>query len=317
MIYLVSGWPGAGKSTVAVQHAIYRYACQGRRVVANFPIDFSPVAVRRGARLSQAAVQVIPDRPSRADLDALGVGGAREDLAGMLVIDEAGGWLNSRTWNAHNVVDFRTGEKVNERDRIIDWLTQSRKRYWDIYLIAQAPAMLDKQVREAVCECVVRIRRFDRFKVCGVSMPRVHIAIVRYGLEAQAPVIERWFYRGTEAQRCFGSYRVFGADAYHYSILPADQVKWRGKPKYTPNGVYRTMATTGIVGALCLLSLPKLACAWLLLAGLAGRLWGYDISHAKGLRWAKRYRRWRGWDAVTARPEDLQGRGWAIVSGAA
>src|SRR5207253_1790768 len=155
------------------------------------PIDFAPVALRRGSHLSRASVQVLPDRPSRADLDAIGIGARegeeREERAGMLFVDEAGGWLNSRTWHGA------------DREAIIDWLTQSRKRFWDIYLIAQAPAMLDKQVREAVCEAVVRIRRFDRFRVMGVSMPRCHIAIVRYGLDSNAPVIERWFYRGSDA----------------------------------------------------------------------------------------------------------------------
>ena len=137
------------------------------------------------------------------------------EVAGLLIVDEAGGWLNARTWQG------------KDRDAIIDWLTQSRKRRWDVILIAQAPVMLDKQVREAVCETVVRIRRLDRWKILGVAMPRVHIAIVRYGLEQSAPVIERWIYRGIEAQQCFGSYRLFGADSAHYSTLTAWHTKFR------------------------------------------------------------------------------------------
>lgn len=215
MIYFLGGYPGAGKSTVAVQHALHRYAAQGRRVVANFPMDFAPACTRRNSKLSRAVVEVIPDRPSRADLDAIGMGGEHEHEAGLLIIDEAGTWLNARTWQGQN------------RDQIIDWLTQSRKRYWDIILIAQAPTMLDKQVRDAVCECVARIRRLDRKKVAGVKLPRVHFAIVRYGLEANAPVLERWVYTGKEAQKCFMSYRLFGSDAAHYSVLPATITRWR------------------------------------------------------------------------------------------
>src|SRR5690606_2553388 len=77
------------------------------------------------------------------------------------------------------------------------------------------------------CECVARIRRLDRKKIAGVSLPRVHFATVRYGLEPQAPILERWVYTGKEAQKCFGSYRLFGEDSAHYSVLPATHTKWR------------------------------------------------------------------------------------------
>jgi hypothetical protein len=215
VIYLLTGQPGAGKSTIAVQHAIFRYASNGRRVVANFPIDFAPVCRRADSKLSAASVWVLPDRPTRADLDAIGEGGPDEERVGLLIVDEAGTWLNARTWQGQ------------DRESIIDWLTQSRKRRWDVILVAQAVVMLDKQVREAVCECVAKIRRLDRLKVLGMAMPRIHIAIVRYGVDANAPVVERWIYRGKEAQKCFGSYRLFGADSSHYQVLPATLSRWR------------------------------------------------------------------------------------------
>ena len=215
MIYLLTGQPGTGKSTVAVQLAIERYASNGRRVVANFPIDFSPICSKADSALSRASVSVIADRPARADLDAIGLGGETEEQAGLLIIDEAGIWLNARTWAG------------NDREGIIDWLTQSRKRYWDVVLIAQSPGMLDKQVREAVCEGVARIRRTDRVRIAGMRMPRVHVAVVRYGLDVNAPQLERWVYRGLEAHQCFGSYRLFGSDSYPYSVLPATLTRWR------------------------------------------------------------------------------------------
>lgn len=217
MIYLLTGQPGTGKSTLLVEHAINRYAAKGRRVVANFPIDFAPVCNSRSSLLSRASCRVIPDRPSRADLDAIGVGAEiqAEDQFGLLAIDEAGVWLSSRTWQGQ------------DREAIIDWLSQSRKRCWDIILVAQGAEMIDKQVRKAICEGIVTIRRLDRMRIAGVALPRVHIGIARYGLDQNAPVIERWFYRGKDAHKCFGSYRLFGADAAHYSVLPATLSKWR------------------------------------------------------------------------------------------
>jgi len=220
MIYLVTGQPGTGKSTIAVQHALTRYAAEGRRVVANFPIDFAPVCERAGTALSRASVEVLPDRPSRRDLDALGVGSEfepyGEDHAGLLIIDEAGVWLSARSWAGQ------------EREAIIDWLSQSRKRRWDIIVIAQGPEMIDKQVRTSICEGVVRIRRLDRVRVLGLRLPRVHLARVQYGLDQNAPVIERWVYRGVEAHKCFGSYRLFGFGDGRYSVLPAMVTKFAG-----------------------------------------------------------------------------------------
>jgi len=302
-IYLVTGWPGAGKSTVAVEHAITRYASAGRRVVANFPIDFAPVCVRRGAALSKASVQVIPDRPSRADLDAIGVGGEREDTAGMLIVDEAIGWLNARSWQGRTARDGEgralvdgEGKPLNERELVIDWLTQSRKRFWDVYLIAQAATFIDKQAREGVCELVVRIRRLDRFKVGGVGLPRVHIAIVRYGLEQQAPVVERWMYRGADAHKCFGSYRLFGSQSAHYSVLPADQTRFARETRRVLNESGRRMAWIGIVGSgLMAILAVKVALLWLLALGVAGWMWGHDTVKPKRLWFVERYKRWRGW----------------------
>ena len=240
MIYLMTGNPGAGKSTVAVQHAIYRYAAKGLPVVANFPIDFAPICQDYRRPLSRASCRVIPDRPSADDLEAIGYGGEREDAAGLLIIDEAGTWLNSRTW------------QEGERSRILDWLTQSRKRYWDIILVAQAAGMLDKQCRDAVCEMVATIRRSDRKRVLGAKLPRLHIAVVHYGLEANAPVLERWFYTGKEAQKCFMSYRLFGADAGHYSVLPATLTKYRtDAPKTQLESVVRSLR------GVCRLPSPK------------------------------------------------------------
>lgn len=217
MIYLVTGQPGTGKSTIAVTHAIEKYLANGRRVALNFPIDVGPACADRRSKLSSAVVRVIPDRPTRADLDMIGFGceTQREEDFGLLVIDEAGVWLSARSWNG------------SQREEIIDWLSQSRKRGWDIIIIAQGADMIDKQVRTAICEGVARLRRLDRVKILGISLPRIHIATVRYGLEANAPVIERWFYRGTTAHKCFGSYRLFGTDSAHYSVLPATLTRWR------------------------------------------------------------------------------------------
>ena len=219
VIYVITGPVGAGKSMMATQRLI-DYAREGRRVCANYHVDFSKCYMRRTSRLSSAAVEVVADRPTAADLDALGVGGPSEEKAGLIVIDEAGTFLNARTWGAE------------DRAAIIRWMLLSRKRRWDMILIVQAVGILDKQIREAVVEVCGRVRRMDRIKIPGtnISMPRIHLATMRYGTNPNDVVIERWWTRGGEAVSCYDTTALFESQGGAYTVLPASLTKWRYVP---------------------------------------------------------------------------------------
>lgn len=232
MITMLYGQPGTGKSTLATGIAL-DYMREGRRVVANYPIDPAPASTQPKGSLAHACCEVIPSRPAYDIIESLGIGWrdpnnvGREDLCGLLVIDESGPWLDSRKWND------------KDRAKIIDWLLQSRKRGWDVLLIAQAPALVDKQVREAVVEAYARCRRTDRMKVpvLGVSLPRMHVAVSRYGLDQNAPVLQRWWYRGAVEHRCYQSYAVFDAenDCDHWVVPPPILTKWADyEPWFAP-----------------------------------------------------------------------------------
>lgn len=193
-------------------------------MVSNYPVDAAPACLRPNGCLSNAYVEVIPSRPSFDMLKSIGVGWlkkddfGREDRSGLIVIDECGPWLDSRKWN------------VSDRGLVIDWLLHSRKRGWDVLLIAQAPALIDKQVREAVIESYARCRRSDRMKVpiIGVKLPRFHIAVARYGQDQNAPVLERWLYRGKIEHKCYQSYALFDAVEENgiYCTLPPRLTRW-------------------------------------------------------------------------------------------
>lgn len=212
-VYVVSGRLGSGKSLVCVGK-IRDYLARGRPVATNLDIDLSRMFhpwFKKGNLIR------VPDHPCRADLDAIGKGSGSPDEStfGALVLDECGTWFNSRGW----------ADKA--RQAVIEWLLHARKLGWDVFLIIQSIAMLDKQAREALAEFCVVCRRVDRFKFAGIKLPRLHIGFVRYGSLPTDPVVERWFYRGSDLYVAYDTRQVFrppslpgGVEAAHSVLMP-------------------------------------------------------------------------------------------------
>lgn len=182
MFSVVTGKLGGGKS-LFVASLIDDAANRGRRIVANFELNFSKYEVPYPLDCT-----IIPTKPTSKILQDLGRGSDREDKPGLLIIDEGAMILNSRTWND------------KDRDNIISWFLMSRKLNWDVYVIIQHTSALDKQIREMLCEIYITCMRLDRIKIplLGAALPRVHIAVGRYGSQPGAPVTERWMYRGNK-----------------------------------------------------------------------------------------------------------------------
>lgn len=217
MLYLITGKLGSGKSLYAVSMA-WRYFSEGRRVVANFPMDFSS----RRQKHPRNCLEVIPDLPTAADLNALGRGGQDEHHAGLLVIDEGARWLNSRDWSGQ------------DRQKTIDWLLHSRKRGWDVALIIQHHNMLDKQAREGLAEMHVVCRRLDRVKIAGIRLPHIHVATTYYGINTGAnapPKAESQWYRPQEWGAYYDTSEEFAESRASYSMLSRWHLIDRYKPK--------------------------------------------------------------------------------------
>lgn len=182
MFSVVTGRLGSGKS-LFVASLIEDAARRGKRIVANFDLDFSAYSFS-----SPLDCTVIPTRPTSQILADLGRGSEMESDPGLMVIDEGAMILNARTWND------------KDREKVIAWFAMSRKLNWDVYIIIQHVSALDKQIREMFCEIYITCMRLDRIKVplLHAALPRVHIAVGRYGSQPNAPVTQRWIYRGNK-----------------------------------------------------------------------------------------------------------------------
>lgn len=221
-VYLVQGKLGAGKGKFVVGK-IKEALLDGRRVATNMDIYLDGMFRPDSRRV----VLRVPDKPTPADLHAIGHGNPDsydEDRNGVLVLDEAGTWLNGRTFND------------KDRQGFIDWMLHARKLGWDVYLQVQDIGMIDKQFRTGLAEVLVKCIRADKVRIPVVGqllgkrgrLPRFHIA--NFSL-ADVPgfVMDREFYRGDDLHTAYDTRQVFRADYPHgvHSLLSAWHIKGR------------------------------------------------------------------------------------------
>lgn len=205
-VWSVEGKLGTGKTKFCVWRA-QEAIRQGRRVASNVDLFMDKLTPERRATYIR-----VPDKPTAFDLEAIGSGNPEsydEDRNGILILDELGTWLNSRSF----------GDK--ERAGLIDWLIHARKKGWDVYLIVQDQGMIDKQVRESLIEYQCRCIRLDKIKVPVVGsilgafhkklkyLPRMHVTTARVGYGQNAIVAERWTYRGDDLHAAYDTRQVF------------------------------------------------------------------------------------------------------------
>jgi len=207
-VYFLTGALGAGKTLAAVGR-IRDALRAGKRVATN--LDIHPEKLL--PRDSRTDLVRLPDKPRLVDMASLEYGCEKPDYTGktfgLIVLDELGTWFNSRTWND------------KERLPVIDWFLHARKFRWDVIFIVQNIEAIDAQLRQALCEHLVRVRRLDRFLVPVIGrlaglvglqlrMPQIHVGTVFYG-EKPVPVmmVERWWYRGTDLYAGYDTGQVF------------------------------------------------------------------------------------------------------------
>jgi len=248
-VYSVEGKLGTGKTKFAIWRA--QLAMQeGRRVASNVDIFLDHFVKDTKARYVR-----IPDKPSALDLEAIGHGNPdsyNEDRNGVLILDELGTWLNSRSFQDKG------------RAPLLDWLIHARKLGWDVYLIVQDAAMIDRQVREALIEYQCKCMRMDKVKIPLVGgllrdvaaifglksgfLPRFHLVAARLGSGTTAVVAERWQYRGDWLHAAYDTRQVFRAD-YPHSVHSVLHPEYFAQATKKPGILSRLFAAPTIAGA--------------------------------------------------------------------
>jgi hypothetical protein len=241
-VYAITGKLGSGKGKGAMK-LLRDYLRAGKRVATNCDVFLDHMMPGQ----SRIGVVRMPDKPDVADLYAIGSGnrfvefepiiksydkafeyvppspkllpGFDEAHNGALFLDECASWLNTRDFQAKG----RTG--------ILEWCIHARKYGWDVYFICQNIDQIDKQLRQALFEYVVRMNRLDRMKIPFVSagiqlltagysngsMPRLHIGVVRLGTSPDGIVADRWHFRGDDLNNVYNTTQVF-SDSYPHGI---------------------------------------------------------------------------------------------------
>lgn len=228
MIYVITGHLGSGKSLLAVQLA-YEYLRQGKRVASNITL-FPEYALPSRSRASPIKLPYIP---TAHHLEALGQGydGAYdEDRFGLVLLDEAGSWLNSRDW------------ADKDRRGLFTWITHARKFGYDVALIVQDYEALDAQIRRSVTEIYVKCARLDRIKFpfLPLKLPRMHVATARYQ-SATGPMVKRWFSRGNDLFKAYDTREAVRPEVLYTETGPVDMraittllSPWHLKGRYLP-----------------------------------------------------------------------------------
>lgn len=220
-VYSVEGKLGTGKTKFVVWRA-QQALLEGKRVAGNIDLCLEHLV----PSITTATYTRIPDKPKASDLYAIGHGNKNsydEEKNGVLILDELGSWLNSRTYQEKG------------RQDVIDWMIHARKLGWDVYLIVQNIMMLDKQLRDALIEYQCRCIRLDKVKIPIIGswlglinrrlsyMPRIHMVAARVGYAGNQIVAQRWHFRGDDLHRAYDTRQIFIDDpaAAPYTTLHA------------------------------------------------------------------------------------------------
>lgn len=244
---LMTGKRGTGKSLNAVK-MIQQYMSEGRAVATNLDLFLDKLM----PPLSRSIAYRLPDVPmaellNHPDFPQGNPNPINEEKNGLLVLDECAAYLNSREW------------KDSGRTALIAWLAQSRKNGWDLLLIAQGASMIDKQVRNDICDVHGRCLETSKIgipfitptarRLFGVKlmMPKFHVVNYFYGFGASAVKSYSDIFRSSDVVDGYNTLQKISAEfgnQHLYSNLSA----WHLRGRYmSRSALYGKLIVTSIV----------------------------------------------------------------------
>lgn len=198
-IHIVVGALGGGKSLRTISIAEW-FITRGRRVATNINLRLETLA---HSDYYPSQVLRVPDKPSIEVLRHLGEGSKKKGEYGLLLLDELGIWMNSRTFGD------------NDRLAIIRFLIEARKRRWIVIFIAQKVQMIDKQARQL--GATIHTCRSTKNIFALRALPKIHFATVTNNLNVKAGGTD--FYRAQRLYRSYDTEQRF-CDTYHGNPMP-------------------------------------------------------------------------------------------------
>jgi hypothetical protein len=132
----------------------------------------------------------------------------RGEGRGVMVLDEAHHWMNARTW------------KDEDRLRLLRFFSAHRHYGWDVYLLTQDIANIDRQVR-ALFEYHICLSNVRKFKVAGMPVVPFNLFLARWEWHsASKSVVKRQAYRLNYAAKLYDTHGL-AAD-----LPDEDGVRW-------------------------------------------------------------------------------------------
>lgn len=231
--FAVTGKKRAGKGLFCAGLARDALAA-GRRVATNMDLHLEHMLLP----WNKAHYIRLPDCPTAEDMDALGLGYEGDEIDeennGLIILDEASKFFNSRTW----------GDKA--RQPLLDWLIHSGKLRWHVYYQMQGLEQVDKQLRSTQIEYHIGVKRTDRWPIpfitplckafgLDVRFPKMHVGIIRHGVDRDSMVVDRKWYRAKDLYKAYDTEQRF-LDRDHLDACGLHSVlsNWHTEGRHLP-----------------------------------------------------------------------------------
>lgn len=233
---LLTGKRGEGKTLIATMLA-KRYINQGRAVATNVNFNLEKIA----PPWNKTVITRLSDAPTSAELKALPSANLTydEDKNGLLLLDEASGFLNSHDWRDSDTKEVRF------------WLAQSRKDGWDLLFLAQDPKQIDAQIRNSLFELHGIARNMNKVGIPVVSfmvqwffnvklrLPPFHVFTMRYGFGNNSAMANTEVFGGAALYECYDTKQKINPEAAElgnpqlFGSAPASMLSaWHLKGRY-------------------------------------------------------------------------------------